>query len=81
MLRRMESTGEPLRIHTSEGCRDLLLRLGGYRLSARGEVEVKGKGAMQTFWLEGEDPAVSAWCRAEREARRAAQPPGSHQVV
>lgn len=81
MLRRMESTGEPLRIHASESCRDLLLRLGGYRLTARGEVEVKGKGAMRTFWLEGEDPAVSAWRRAEREARRAAQPPGSHQVV
>ena len=51
----METTGEPLKIHTSETCKSLLDTIGGYQLEERGEVEVKGKGAMMTFWLTGED--------------------------
>jgi adenylate cyclase len=43
---RMESTSEPGRIHVSEAFADVL------RIQ-RGEVEIKGKGAMQTYWLEG----------------------------
>ena len=52
---RMETTGEPLKIHTSETCKSLLDKIGGYRLEERGEVEVKGKGAMMTYWLTGEE--------------------------
>ena len=52
---RMETTGEPLKIHTSETCKSLLDKIGGYSLEARGAVEVKGKGTMTTFWLTGED--------------------------
>jgi len=46
---RMESLGEPGRIHVAEGAW-LNLR-GGYHLEPRGEIEVKGKGAMPTWYL------------------------------
>ena len=36
----METTGEPLRIHTSETCRALLQQIGGYQLEERGNIEV-----------------------------------------
>ena len=52
---RMESTGEPLKIHTSDSCKQLLDQLGGYQLEERGSIEVKGKGLMTTYWLNGED--------------------------
>jgi adenylate cyclase len=72
---RMESTGEPGRIHVSSAFADALRGLeetgrdrrglegtgrdrGGpegtsFGLRERGTVEVKGKGSMKTFWLEG----------------------------
>ena len=52
---RMESTGEPLKIHTSDSCKHLLDQLGGYQLEERGNIEVKGKGLMSTYWLNGEE--------------------------
>ena len=57
---RLESTGVPLKIHCSHRCKALLDRLGGYRLEERGEVTMKGKGAMVTYWLVGEEPALRA---------------------
>lgn len=42
-----------LRIHCSCSCRDLLVKLGGYNLEERGQVKVKGKGEMTTYWLVG----------------------------
>ncbi|XP_069945605.1 guanylate cyclase 32E-like isoform X2 [Cherax quadricarinatus] len=53
---RMESTGQALRIHCSCSCRDILAKVGGYVLEERGQVKVKGKGEMTTYWLLGEDP-------------------------
>lgn len=50
---RMESSGEPFRIHLSEPCKVELDRLGGYRVQDRGEISVKGKGTLRTFWLLG----------------------------
>ncbi|XP_072172887.1 atrial natriuretic peptide receptor 1-like [Diadema setosum] len=50
---RMESTGEALKIQASEFCVNLLNGLGGYILSERGEMPVKGKGVMLTYWVEG----------------------------
>nr|ABC94531.1 receptor guanylyl cyclase II +9 isoform [Gecarcinus lateralis] len=50
---RMESNGEPLRIHISERCRDALENLGGYLTEKRGLVPMKGKGEVLTFWLNG----------------------------
>ncbi|XP_028281644.1 atrial natriuretic peptide receptor 1 [Parambassis ranga] len=51
---RMESTGEALKIHVSEATRQVLLEFSCFQLQLRGEVEVKGKGRMRTYWLLGE---------------------------
>ncbi|KHN81453.1 Guanylate cyclase receptor-type gcy-1 [Toxocara canis] len=54
---RMESSGKPGHIHISaETNRYLTKIIGGYRTESRGEVIIKGKGVMETFWLlpEGE---------------------------
>ncbi|XP_075220005.1 receptor-type guanylate cyclase Gyc76C-like [Lycorma delicatula] len=50
---RMESNGEPLRIHISKQCRDALLKIGGYETEERGIVNMKGKGNVLTYWLIG----------------------------
>lgn len=49
----MESTGEPLKIHISEQCKDALEKLGGYIIEKRGLVSMKGKGEVFTYWLVG----------------------------
>ncbi|KAF4520109.1 hypothetical protein B566_EDAN010265 [Ephemera danica] len=66
---RMESTGLPLRIHCSAECRELLKRLGGYELSERGMVAMKGKGERVTYWLTSEDPIMAAERRRQRRER------------
>ena len=50
---RMESNGQPLRIHISAECNAELVKLGGYLTEDRGLVNMKGKGEVQTFWLTG----------------------------
>jgi class 3 adenylate cyclase len=60
---RMESTSEPGRIHISQAFACSLLNLtplelerggaAGALVSKRGTVEIKGKGMMTTYWLEG----------------------------
>ena len=54
---RMESGGMALRIHLSENTQLLLEKThkGLYHLECRGNIEVKGKGSMRTFWLTGRD--------------------------
>jgi class 3 adenylate cyclase len=47
---RMEQLGLPGLIHVSAATRDLLAE--GYRFEPRGTLEVKGKGEMETFFLE-----------------------------
>ncbi len=47
---RMESTSTAMKIHVSQTTRELLSE--SYRLAERGEIEVKGKGTMKTYWLE-----------------------------
>ncbi|XP_077306462.1 atrial natriuretic peptide receptor 2-like [Lithobates pipiens] len=54
---RMESTSEALKIQCSSSAADQLKQIGGYTLTCRGTVDVKGKGAMTTWWLEGKDKA------------------------
>lgn len=49
----MESTGEPLKIHISEQCKNALDILGGYVVEQRGLVNMKGKGEVLTYWLTG----------------------------
>lgn len=51
---RMESNGEPLRIHVSQDTKAVLEKFGTFHLEPRGGIEVKGKGTMHTFWLLGE---------------------------
>jgi len=48
---RMESHGEPSRIHVTQATRDLLG--DAFRFTDRGEIRVKGKGTMPTFFLLG----------------------------
>ncbi|XP_029022598.1 atrial natriuretic peptide receptor 1 [Betta splendens] len=52
---RMESNGEALKIHMSEATRLVLQEFMSFQLQLRGEIEVKGKGRMRTYWLLGED--------------------------
>ncbi|EDS26635.1 conserved hypothetical protein [Culex quinquefasciatus] len=48
---RMESTGHPLKIHVSEAAKQILDKFGTFRTELRGEVELKGKGIVTTYWL------------------------------
>ncbi|XP_076380878.1 receptor-type guanylate cyclase Gyc76C isoform X1 [Megalopta genalis] len=50
---RMESNGEPLRIHISGQCKDALDKIGGYIIEERGLILMKGKGEVKTYWLTG----------------------------
>ncbi|GFS23483.1 guanylate cyclase A/atrial natriuretic peptide receptor [Elysia marginata] len=52
---RMESTGQALSIHISETTTSLLMQIGGFELQERGNIDIKGKGVMKTYWLLGED--------------------------
>uniref|UniRef100_A0A1I7WIW3 Guanylate cyclase domain-containing protein n=1 Tax=Heterorhabditis bacteriophora TaxID=37862 RepID=A0A1I7WIW3_HETBA len=54
MASRMESTGQPEMIQMSECSKDLLDKYyPEYKTTLRGTVEVKGKGACTTYWLDG----------------------------
>ncbi|RXM98836.1 Atrial natriuretic peptide receptor 2 [Acipenser ruthenus] len=53
---RMESTSEALKIQCSSGSYYLLEEIKGYVLTCRGTLQVKGKGDMITYWLEGKQP-------------------------
>jgi len=53
MASRMESHGEPSRVHVSQATRDLLE--GRFRFAERGEIKVKGKGTQTTFFLLGRE--------------------------
>ncbi|XP_077865482.1 atrial natriuretic peptide receptor 1-like [Saccoglossus kowalevskii] len=52
---RMESTGEPLRIHIGASTRNILMTVGGFITELRGEVAMKGKGLVTTYWLLDEE--------------------------
>ncbi|PSN39730.1 hypothetical protein C0J52_19957 [Blattella germanica] len=69
---RMESTSEAMKIHISQSTRDLLSP--SYIVSERGEIQVKGKGSMKTYWLERREfrmprrpSSVGAKSESERE--------------
>ncbi|XP_014485315.1 PREDICTED: soluble guanylate cyclase 88E isoform X2 [Dinoponera quadriceps] len=47
---RMEATSQAMQIHISQSTQELLSPT--YKVKERGEIEVKGKGTMKTYWLE-----------------------------
>ncbi|CAI2353557.1 unnamed protein product [Caenorhabditis sp. 36 PRJEB53466] len=58
---RMESNGKPGRIHVSAEANRLLTQVvGGFKTESRGEVIIKGKGVMETYWLIGETSGARA---------------------
>uniref|UniRef100_A0A8R1HLR7 Guanylate cyclase n=1 Tax=Caenorhabditis japonica TaxID=281687 RepID=A0A8R1HLR7_CAEJA len=56
---RMESNGKPGKIHVSEEANHMLTHVvGGFQMEARGEVIIKGKGVMATYWLLAQDTGL-----------------------
>ena len=49
---RMESNSEAGRIHISEAFAKSIESNSEFSITPRGEINIKGKGAMKTFWLE-----------------------------
>ncbi|XP_066597958.1 soluble guanylate cyclase 88E isoform X2 [Prorops nasuta] len=47
---RMEATSQAMQIHISHSTRELLSL--SYKVKERGEIDIKGKGTMKTYWLE-----------------------------
>ncbi|XP_061473687.1 atrial natriuretic peptide receptor 1-like [Rhineura floridana] len=56
---RMESTSEALKIQCSSNTYQLLEQIGEYVLVCRGNLQVKGKGDMITYWLEGKKASTA----------------------
>eukprot|EP00794_Sanderia_malayensis_P009041 gene9041-10008_t len=52
---RMESNGAALRVHISQSTKEVLDLIGGFHTEERGEIAVKGKGTVNTYWLNGVD--------------------------
>ncbi|XP_054159900.1 atrial natriuretic peptide receptor 2-like [Oppia nitens] len=51
---RMESNGLPLKIHISQSTKNLLDSFNTFITVSRGEIAIKGKGNMTTYWLISE---------------------------
>eukprot|EP01135_Chromosphaera_perkinsii_P003188 Nk52_evm10s237 gene=Nk52_evmTU10s237 len=50
---RMMTSGRALRIHFSEAAKQSLDAVGGFDIQFREEMNIKGKGLMNTYWLLG----------------------------
>ena len=50
---RMETRSEPGRLHVAETAAELLKKSGMFKLTDRGEIAVKGKGIMRTYFVDG----------------------------
>jgi len=70
---RMESHGEPGMIHVTEETRQLLKDM--YTLTARGEITVKGKGVMRTWFLNGPLPSGGALAQTQLPRKIVSSPP------
>uniref|UniRef100_A0A8C2H0G9 Atrial natriuretic peptide receptor 2 n=1 Tax=Cyprinus carpio TaxID=7962 RepID=A0A8C2H0G9_CYPCA len=58
MFINVEKTMATLRIHLSSATKEVLDEFGYFELQLRGDVEMKGKGKMRTYWLLGEKTDV-----------------------
>ncbi|XP_031573570.1 speract receptor-like [Actinia tenebrosa] len=66
MASRMESTGEALKIHISKEAKSYLDRFGVYDITERGNILLKGKGHVVTYWLNGRTPRDQMTCLSPR---------------
>ena len=64
---RMETTGEPMKIHMSMETKLLLDTLGRFHTEHRGLVDVKGKGRLDTYWLFGKEGWTSKWHESDMD--------------
>ncbi|XP_021273016.1 atrial natriuretic peptide receptor 1-like isoform X2 [Numida meleagris] len=85
---RMESTSLPQKIHISSATYSALLADDAYEIELRGEIEIKGKGKMKTYWLLGNknysvqnDSLVCHWNPAISRKRKMGSSHGSVQQV
>ena len=52
---KMESHGQPLKVHISSQMKDLLQQhFPSLQISKRGEIQISGRSPMTTYWLDGE---------------------------
>ncbi|KAK3783192.1 hypothetical protein RRG08_046985 [Elysia crispata] len=61
---RMETNGMEWKIHMSGSTAEILKTFGTFVMKRRGEIEIKGKGSMETYWLLGEkeaNPEIVVW--------------------
>ena len=50
---RLEATSQPDRVQISSAVHEILERAGGFEVEPRGEIELKGKGLVETWFLNG----------------------------
>ncbi|XP_041366399.1 atrial natriuretic peptide receptor 1-like [Gigantopelta aegis] len=81
---RMESNGKPLLIQISPTTRNVLKLHAQYKIQYRGQVFIKGKGVMNTFWLHGKEglfeipkEVIEAYNNEEMENRQSTNMPSS----
>ncbi|CEF69524.1 Atrial natriuretic peptide receptor 1 [Strongyloides ratti] len=60
---RMESNGMPGCIHISESTQKLLSSSDIFKINQRGDVLIKGKGNMFTYWLIGRENEPEKWLK------------------
>jgi len=72
---RMESHGEPGTVHVTEETRQLLKDM--YVLTARGEITVKGKGLMRTWFLLGPQPSDGSPAQTQLPRKILSSPPST----
>ena len=71
----MQSNAAPNQIQMSESTARMLMGVPKYRLTKRGIVKVKGKGEVNTYWLnEWRDPAAGMAGHAPLAARSSQGP-------
>ncbi|XP_077986228.1 atrial natriuretic peptide receptor 1-like [Glandiceps talaboti] len=66
---RMQSHGEPLKIHCSKWTHHILSLLDDYIFESRGNVDIKGKGCMETYWLQGKKTTTKVQMEKQRSQR------------